>query len=243
MFPEMDEFKSFHDARLGKVARRMIRRRMCGMWGNVQGEDILGVGYATPYLRPFMGSHNRVVAVTPLVDERIKWPQDGKNLVASSKLTALPFADVSFDRIILVHALEHAENPQQLLREMWRVLSGDGKLIIVYPNRQGLWARSERSPFGKGNPYSVQQIQTLLEDNLFTPTRICPALVMPPTTSPFFFRWASLWEGIGCRFWPHFSGVMVAEAKKEMYGVTPLWASTEQRPYLTKEVGTVFHKD
>ena len=66
---------------------------------------------------------------------------------------------------------------------------------------------------------------------------------MPPTTSSLFFRWASIWESIGCRFWPHFAGVMVVEAKKEMYGVTPLWSASEKQTVTISQTGGVFKEN
>ena len=70
----------------------------------------------------------------------------------------LPLVDASIDRIILVHALEHAENPRETLKEIWRVLSPAGRAVIVVPNRRGVWARFEHTPFGTGRPFSRGQL-------------------------------------------------------------------------------------
>ena len=37
-----------------------------------------------------------------------------------------------------------------------------GKLVIVTPNRRGLWARFEHTPFGTGRPFSRGQLTELL---------------------------------------------------------------------------------
>ena len=62
------------------------------------------------------------------------------------------------DRVLLVHALEMAHDPGALLREVWRVLAAGGRLLAVVPNRRGLWARMDTTPFGHGRPYSRTQI-------------------------------------------------------------------------------------
>src|SRR3546814_1157411 len=67
-----------------------------------------------------------------------------------------------------------------LLREIWRVLTGDGRVLVVVPNRRGLWARSDRTPLGWGHPYSAAQLSRVLRDNMFTPTRTQRALYVPP---------------------------------------------------------------
>ena len=36
------------------------------------------------------------------------------------------------------------------LREIWRVLAAGGRVILVVPNRAGIWARTEATPFGHG---------------------------------------------------------------------------------------------
>ena len=55
-----------------------------------------------------------------------------------------------------------------MMREAWRVLADSGRLIVVVPNRRGIWARFEqRSPFGHGHPYSQGQIKRLMRDSLF----------------------------------------------------------------------------
>ena len=42
----------------------------------------------------------------------------------------LPFADNSFDLVLLIEVLEHLENPQKALDEIYRVLRSDGNLIL-----------------------------------------------------------------------------------------------------------------
>ena len=46
--------------------------------------------------------------------------------------------------------LEMTNDPGTLLREAWRVLAAGGRLLVVVPNRRGLWARMDTTPFGHG---------------------------------------------------------------------------------------------
>lgn len=46
----------------------------------------------------------------------------------------IPFADETFQRIIIVDALHHVKNQKETLAEMWRVLAKGGKLIIEEPD-------------------------------------------------------------------------------------------------------------
>jgi alpha-ketoglutarate-dependent 2,4-dichlorophenoxyacetate dioxygenase len=45
----------------------------------------------------------------------------------------------------------------------------EGRLLLIVPNRRGIWARLDSTPFGHGRPYSRGQLERLLGDALFTP--------------------------------------------------------------------------
>ena len=92
----------------------------------------------------------------------------------------LPLPDAAVDRVLLVHALEMSHDPTALLREIWRVLASGGRLLAVMPNRRGLWARMDTTPFGHGRPYSRSQITHLLRETWFTPIGWGEALYVPP---------------------------------------------------------------
>ena len=116
----------------------------------------------------------------------------------------LPLPDASVDQLLCVHCLEVAERAGPLLREMWRVLAPEGRLLLIVPNRRGLWARFDTTPFGHGRPYSRGQLERLLTDALFTPLEWTSALYMPPLDRQWLVRWATAFERIGARLWPGF---------------------------------------
>ena len=76
--------------------------------------------------------------------------------------------------------LEEAESALETLREIWRILAPGGTVMIVAPNRRGVWARSDATPFGHGRPFSRGQLTQLLRDALFSPIGWTEALYMPP---------------------------------------------------------------
>ena len=109
----------------------------------------------------------------------------------------MPLTDAAVDRVLLIHALEMADDPVTLLREVWRVLSPNGRLLAVVPNRRGLWARIDTTPFGYGRPYSRSQITRILRETLFTPKGWGEALYVPPVQRSWFLRSAVAWERAG----------------------------------------------
>jgi SAM-dependent methyltransferase len=134
---------------------------------------------------------------------------------------ALPFPDSFFDCLLVIHGLEAAEAQRPFLRELWRVLTPAGRLIVVAPNRASLWAQLETSPFGHGQPYSRGQLQSLLEQSLFHPEHWDAALFMPPFGWRRSVRGGNAWERIGHRAWPRLAGVHLVEATKSLYVPAP----------------------
>ncbi|MBI5165266.1 MAG: class I SAM-dependent methyltransferase [Magnetospirillum sp.] len=220
MWTDVVDLRDFYDTSLGQVARRMIRRQLRQMWPNVAGLRVLGLGFATPYLRTFLGEAERVVAVMPASQGVLPWPQEGPGLTVLADETELPLPDRSVDRIVFVHALEATEQVRAMMREAWRVLADGGRLAVVAPNRRGIWARLERTPFGNGRPYTPGQLARLLRECMFTPISQTGALFIPPTTSRVILRSAPAVEELGRRWFESFSGVIVVEATKQIYAAS-----------------------
>ncbi|MBL6958855.1 MAG: methyltransferase domain-containing protein [Rhodospirillales bacterium] len=217
MWTDAVDIRDFYASSLGSVARRMIRRKIREVWPDVTGLNVLGIGYAAPYLNSFRSEAGRVLSAMQAPQGVLHWPTDGKGLTVLSDEGELPFPDLSMDRVLLMHGLEYTEQLRPLLREAWRVLSGSGRLMIVVPNRRGLWARFERTPFGHGRPYSPGQISRLLRDNMFTPVQSHVALFVPPTRSRMVLSSAPALEKVGQKLFSTFAGVVMAEATKQIY--------------------------
>jgi SAM-dependent methyltransferase len=217
MASDVVDLRDFYRSALGQVARRMIRRAIQRVWPDLRGMRLLGIGYATPFLSALSSETERTLAVMPATLGVLRWPAEGRNLVSLAEEGELPFADYSLDRVVLVHALETSEEASALLKEIWRVLAGGGRVLIVAPNRRGIWARLDRTPFGSGRPYTMSQLSQLLRDEQFTPVGTDAALFIPPATSRMMLRAAPAWERIGKRWFPTFAGVLLVEATKQIY--------------------------
>lgn len=217
MWSDVIDLRDFYDTSLGQMARRMIRRQIRLIWPDSHAMRVLGLGFATPYLRPFREETERVIAVMPSSQGVLPWPPEGPGLTCLAEETELPLPDRSIDRVVLVHALESTEQVGATLREIWRILADSGRLLVITPNRRGIWARLERTPFGQGRPYTPSQLTRLLRDNMYTPLQTASALYMPPFKSRFILRSAPAWEQLGGRWFQTFAGVLLVEAAKQIY--------------------------
>jgi SAM-dependent methyltransferase len=210
----------FYGSRLGDVARSAATRRMETLWPNCAGLDVLGVGYAPPYLEPLRPNARRTIAFMPAAQGAERWPHDGASAVVLGEETRLPFADAVFDRVVLVHALEEAEAPRLLLREVWRVMAPEGRLVVVAANRAGLWARADATPFGHGRPYSRRQLAGLLAEAMFEPTASTVALHALPWSWGPLLALADAFERGGQLLRAPFGGLVMMEAVKRLYAAT-----------------------
>ena len=231
MWTDIVDLRDFYAASRGQVAGRLIRRRVRELWPDLSGFGVLGIGYATPYLQPFRDEAARIAAVMPAAQGALRWPREGAGLVALGDEAELPLPDLSFERVLLVHALECSEQSRALLREIWRVMTDDGRLLVIVPNRRGLWARQSHTPFGQGRPFSPAQLSRLLRENMFVPLRPAAALYVPPSRSRMLLSAAPAWEKIGRRWFPGFGGVIMGEAGKQIYGAATVNARRRARRY------------
>ncbi len=229
MRTDVVDLRDFYATGPGQAVRGVVRQRLREVWPDVRGLSVLGLGFATPFLGPFLPEADRVIAAMPATQGVVHWPREGAGLTVLTEEVELPFPDLSIDRLLMVHYLESAEQIRPVLREAWRVLSGQGRLMVVVPNRRGLWARFERTPFGHGRPYSTGQLTRLLRDNLFMPIRDTTALYLPPIAWRVAPTAAPAWERLGAWGLSAFAGVVMIEAAKQIYAAHPVAAQPARR--------------
>lgn len=210
----------FYASPLGGAVQRAASRRLQALWPTSAGLDVLGLGYAAPYLGGLRQDARRVVAMMPAEQGAEPWPGDASVSTALADEARLPFMDAVFDRVLLVHALEECNAVHAMLREVWRVMAPEGRLVVIAANRWSFWAQSDRTPFGHGRPYSRTQLAVLLSDSLFEPVASARALYAPPSTWTPFVRAADAFERVGELVWPAQGGLVLMEAVKRLYATT-----------------------
>jgi SAM-dependent methyltransferase len=231
------DLRKFYEQPLGGIVRRLLTQRIRARWRSAHGCRLMGLGFAVPYIGMFRGEASPLGALMPASQGAIPWPASGEGHTVLVEEAMLPLADASVDRLLVVHCLEVSERAGPLLREIWRVLAPEGRLLLIVPNRRGIWARLDSTPFGYGHPYSRGQLERLLEDALFTPLEWTAALYMPPIDRQWLVRWATAFERVGARLWPGFAGVIIVEARKELMGALPAGAKARRRTQLAPAEG------
>ncbi|OAM73567.1 class I SAM-dependent methyltransferase [Devosia elaeis] len=211
----------YYKSPLGRISRRLVRDQVIGLAGDIRGKRVLGLGFATPYLRFSLDVAERVLAFMPARQGASAWPREGPSCTVLCDPLEMPLTDAAIDLTIAVHALEHVADAEELMRELWRVTAPNGHVLIVVPRRRGIWAQRDNTPFGQGNPYSGGQLEKLLRDHSFVPVAWRDALFLPPFQHGLVLKSTRFFERFGRLFGPAMSGVICVRARKEAFPAVP----------------------
>ncbi len=224
------ELRAFYATPLGAAAHAAIAGKLAEAWGDARGLDLLGLGYATPYLGAFSSTARRTVASMSETQGVEVWPAGSRNLTCLAGDLALPFPNALFDRVLVIHGLEESDDPTAYLEEVRRVMSPSGRMIAAVAARRGLWAGSEATPFGHGRPFSRSQLEATVRAAGLEPVAWSRCLYAPPLQMAAGL--ADTFEQVGSRLWPPFSGLILLEAVKQTFALLPkgLGAPVRSRP-------------
>ncbi len=211
---------SFYQTPLGILTQRLLAARLAELWPHLAGEEILALGDIRPLWEVLTAQGGRLFGFTESKEIKRLARADPASVFSPPSLP-LPVADASMDRVVALHFLENLSNPADALDEIGRVLKGEGRLLLIIPNRHGIWARSKATPFGSGQAYSFYQISTLLKDQGFQIDRARGALYVPPVRSRLVLSLTDGLEKGGRCLFPSLGGVLLIEARKRIYAPRP----------------------
>lgn len=215
----LDLRQFYYRTRLGRIAQAALRAQVEAFWPpeTTKGETVLGFGFAVPMLRPYLRPARRVIGLMPGPQGVMHWPAGQPNVSVLCAETLWPIETGSVDKLVCLHGLETSDHPSAVLDEIYRVLGPGGRVLFIVPNRAGLWARRDGTPFGFGRPYSQSQLDNQLRIHGFVPERHGTALYAPPSSHRFWMRSSAMWERMGHKVSPVLrGGVFFVEASKQV---------------------------
>lgn len=124
------------DMSLKRRARRIIEET------NPQtGEAIIDLGCGTGYYLYLLSNLSLNLKLTGFDNDK-KALEEAKLLLSNNEsinfvigdMHKMPFKDKSFDKIVMSEVLEHVENDEQVLKEVYRILKLNGILVISVPS-------------------------------------------------------------------------------------------------------------
>ena len=207
----------YYRTRLGRAVQRAVRGQILSLWPDTRGMTVAGYGFAVPLLRPYLAQARRVIGLMPAQQGVMPWPAGMPNVSVLCDEASWPLPAGFVDRLVLLHGLETSDHQTQVLDEAWRVLADMGRVMFIVPNRRGLWAQRDATPFGQGRTYSLGQIESVLRNAGFEPERHLAALYAPPVNRGFWLRTSDFWERWGRRVSSTLAGgVLIVEATKQL---------------------------
>ncbi len=153
---------------LGNATRRLLSAKLKPRLGSLSDACVMGMGFATPYLDDLPSETKRTPCLHDGPPGVIHWPREGSVQSALVDEFDLPLLESTDGLALVVHGLELTDSPIEMLQEVWRVTAPQGRLVLVVPNRRGLWAAFDTSPFGYGQPFSRTQLSGLLKEAQFS---------------------------------------------------------------------------
>ncbi|MDJ0812595.1 MAG: methyltransferase domain-containing protein [Woeseiaceae bacterium] len=153
-------------------------------------------------------------------------PHGRDNPSIIGKFHRLPVQDSSIDCVVLPHVLDYSDRPHAILREVDRVLTAHGHVVILGFKTGGLWGVRRLIP-GAGLPPEAQHLvpERRLKDWLQLLDMRIQANVR------YFFRWpiplirgasSPRWETRGQRWWPELAACYMLTAQKRVSPLTPV---------------------
>lgn len=191
----------FYKTSLGETVSQQLMNAIKPHLGDITGQNILIIG----------------PKISGIEQLELKCSQVQYRNFGGSQV--FPFSDDSFRKVIILHTLEFTQHIKGFLREVWRVTAPEGKAIFIVSNRLGLLVRSDKTPFGYGQPFTRKQIKNLLSENSFQLLGSSEALCMPVWSLSYKPKVMKFMDKMGQLLWPELGGVFLVVGKKTIYAL------------------------
>ncbi|MES1190845.1 MAG: class I SAM-dependent methyltransferase [Steroidobacter sp.] len=220
--PAHDMRTNWLDGQLGQRVHALESRLVSDALTHVFGWQLLQIGAwgSSHDLLSAARTQRKAVLSQPAVNNA-----DGI-MTIRSRTDNLAIASDSVDAVLLPHTLECTPDPHELLREVERVLSGDGQLIILGFRPFSMWGT--RNIFAvNGFPPGTQRL--IGEGRLRDWLKLLGFEITDARRYLFTWPWGGavprsqrLLESIGPHAWPLLAGAYMLMARKRVYTLTPV---------------------
>jgi ubiquinone/menaquinone biosynthesis C-methylase UbiE len=136
----------------------------------------------------------------------------------------LPLLADSIDFVVVYHALDFAVQTKMILKELWRILAPEGKLIIIGYNPKALFGLPEpiQERFNTAQNQPIHAISSLVKQQGFTQENYKTFYFQPPIKNKKLLNKLSVFEMIGKFCWPYWGMVYLLIANKPLLTLTPV---------------------
>lgn len=218
-----EKFSSWIASPLGQAVYEEEIAQLEALLPSLFGYHIMQYGYSAKsnYL-----AASRITTKTILFLDESEIENEVNAIYTSSE--ELPIAADSIDVIVLPHILEYSKDAHKLLREMERVLIGDGHVVIIGINPISLWGvwHLFRCWWGEmpwsGKLISIPRLKDWLSLLDFEVEKTNCFFFSPPLSNQKLLKKLIPLERLGRLCWPILGGLYVVVAKKRTVPLNPI---------------------
>ncbi len=213
--------REFYASPMGRMAAGVLLKAVRRVWPDCAGDELATLGFALPFFSSFGKDCKQIIPMMPGYQGAMAWPSSSANRMMLVNERRLPLPPESLNRMLVLHTLENSRATGKLLEEIWRVLTPGGRALLLVPNRRGIWAQAAATPFGCGQPYTLQQLGKRAGAKRFTLVSYRTCLFTPPLSRRWFMRFSPVLEWLGEMLLPESGGVILMELEKQIYASIP----------------------
>lgn len=217
------DLEDWFDSDLGRSMLASVLLRLGALLPTLFGYHILQLGLFRdkPLMAASRISHQVVFSIDPGL-----YPRSDNGVLCEA--SALPIAPDSVDVVLLPFVLEFEQEPHDVLREIERVLIGEGHVVIIGFNPLGCWGLwrlllwwRDTVPWS-GRFLRIGRLRDWLKLLGFEVTHISRAFFRPPLRSARLLRNLGLLELLGRKLFPMIGGCYVIVARKRLQRLIPI---------------------
>lgn len=140
---------------------------------------------------------------------------------------ALPFLPDSIDVVLMNQVLEFESDLQLVLEEIWRILVGEGQVVVMGFHSLSLWGliqffkkKPAQTPW-RGHFHSLFEVRRALVNLNFNILTSKTFFFRPPIQNSYLLNGLEALEKCGAWMWPIFGAGYLIVAQKKVLGGTP----------------------
>lgn len=234
--PLAEQLIDWFDTETGRLLLMQEHAAFARLTNQIFGFQMLQIGLLSKEI-PFL-AETRVKQHTLVGTELLP----GFQHYLAAEAESLPILSDSIDAVILPHTLDFCCDPQQVLREVERILVAEGRLVISGFNPASLWGlvgvfkrKTSRVPWS-GHFVSYTRLHDWLSLLGFDVEETEVFMFRPPLENSAVMQKFEFLEKAGPRLWPRMGSVYMIRAVKRVSTLTPIQPIWKRRPRLLSHV-------
>jgi len=205
---------------LGQTVSQSLANQINLVWPDPVGGTVVGYGFASPVLNRFIAQNERVINLIPQQLGINYWPSNQANKNVQTIESNWPLPSSGIERVVIMHGLEISNNYSNPLNECWRILAPEGQLILVVPNKIGLFSSNKAVPFNcswKSSGFTLKKVRQLLINHKFQVMDHYPALFAPLGAKGISGQLTRFFESACRSYSMNLGSVIIVVARKRIF--------------------------